>query len=72
MSNVEVGNVVRPRSGGPWMTVTELAVAGSLATCAWFTGSDQEKWSEMQRGEFPVDGLVVAPGDQDEGERANA
>lgn len=50
---MKVGSVVRLRSGGPLMTVTEFHPAGSVS-CLWFLGT------ELRSGLFMQGALVRA------------
>jgi len=52
MAKIEVGDLVRLRSGGVFMTVEEVAPAlhtsgGITISCVWFVGD------EMMRAQFP-------------------
>jgi uncharacterized protein YodC (DUF2158 family) len=49
---LEVGDVVRLKSGGPRMTVESV---GGLISCAWFAGG------HAKRGFFDLDMLGLAP-----------
>jgi len=49
---LEVGDVVRLKSGGPAMTVETV---GGLISCAWFAGG------HAKRGFFDLDMLELAP-----------
>jgi uncharacterized protein YodC (DUF2158 family) len=52
----EIGDVVRLRSGGPKMTVTEVGetLSGQMSVwCTWFVGTRQET------GTFPVGGVEL-------------
>lgn len=55
------GDLVRLKSGGPTMTVFEVAPAregrGNVVRCGWFEGSDA-KWGDVCDGGFPVAALV--------------
>jgi uncharacterized protein YodC (DUF2158 family) len=55
--NLEVGDVVRLRSGGPKMTVDAI---GGLIACAWFTGGGHAK-----RGFFELEMLELASEPED-------
>jgi len=49
MAQFKVGDVVKLKSGGPAMTVSELAV--TQVWCMWFEGTEQKQ------AIFPVDAL---------------
>lgn len=53
----KVGDVVRLKSGGPDMTVTNVGKESGMLTvwCAWFVGTKQEK------GYFPADAVQPPP-----------
>lgn len=53
---VEVGDVVRLKSGGPRMTVESVA---GLISCAWFAGC------HAKRGFFDLDMLEPIPESED-------
>jgi uncharacterized protein YodC (DUF2158 family) len=44
MPEINVGDVVQLRSGGPEMTVLELPEGGSVY-CAWFVGGEPKSYS---------------------------
>ena len=52
--SITVGSVVRLKSGGPVMTVTELDGSKDLATCEWWSGLT---WRTKY---FPVAALVIS------------
>ncbi|MCY3985538.1 MAG: DUF2158 domain-containing protein [Candidatus Dadabacteria bacterium] len=56
-NNISVGAVVRLKSGGPAMTVSEIIDGGSTnptsAQCVWFSSH------ETNYGVFPVEGLEL-------------
>jgi uncharacterized protein YodC (DUF2158 family) len=54
MADIQVGSVVKLKSGGPVMTVTKLSdISGrSIAVCHWFT-----KDNKSETGNFPVESL---------------
>jgi uncharacterized protein YodC (DUF2158 family) len=54
---MKVGDVVRLKSGGPKMTVSD--VDDDEITCKWFPEGDQSK---VREGEFYVVMLVAAEG----------
>lgn len=55
---MKVGDVVKLKSGGPFMTVTRVEQEGGKAIvfCSWFVGTKQE------RGNFPPDALEGSGG----------
>lgn len=56
---IKVGDVVKLKSGGPDMTVEEIAKSGMTGTgplaawCAWFDSKGEEK-----KGTFPLTSLT--------------
>jgi uncharacterized protein YodC (DUF2158 family) len=57
MSALNTGDVVRLKSGGPKMTVTQVAVRDgvTVAWTAWFDGTTTKD------GHYPVNALEIAP-----------
>lgn len=53
MADLKVGSVVKLKSGGPYMTVTDLNGRGGVA-CTWF---DKDK-VEVKGYTFPTDALA--------------
>ncbi|SFB35269.1 Uncharacterized conserved protein YodC, DUF2158 family [Collimonas sp. OK607] len=51
--NLKIGDVVQLNSGGPKMTVTEVAEDGSRASTMWFAGSKREM------GGFPIEAIIL-------------
>jgi uncharacterized protein YodC (DUF2158 family) len=54
---VKIGDVVRLKSGGPWMTVDDVKTDSrdgvSLVHTLWINAKGEVKW-----GNFPADGVV--------------
>jgi uncharacterized protein YodC (DUF2158 family) len=55
MANLQVGSVVKLKSGGPDMTVTSIdrEQGKTFVFCAWFVGTKSEK------GHFPPEALEL-------------
>jgi uncharacterized protein YodC (DUF2158 family) len=53
MINIEEGDVVRLKSGGPVMTVN--SVSDGYARCSWFNGD------KLERESFVIESLERAP-----------
>lgn len=58
----KIGDIVRLKSGGPKMTVTEMypdvATRKPLVKCTWFYGREGDQG--MKGGEFPPEALERA------------
>jgi len=52
MADFKLGDVVRLKSGGPWMTITYISQRDRTATCTWFIKDEEVKWHE-----FPFEAL---------------
>jgi len=64
--NLEIGTLVRLKSGGPVMTVARgNNGAAEQVECQWFAGSSDEEWDGgwggLQSGVFNVKALTVVP-----------
>ena len=65
MTQIQVGSVVRLKSGGPDMTVTHLYDDKDDKTpvveCHWFmsSGKDRTKDADLEHATFPVDALNI-------------
>jgi len=53
-----MGDVVKLKSGSPWMTVTELWTADNKVQCSWFGNNDQ---SQIRSAVIAQDALVEVP-----------
>jgi uncharacterized protein YodC (DUF2158 family) len=51
----KIGESVRLKSGGPTMTVTHIASAGTEVTCKWFARK------KLEEGKFPALALEYPP-----------
>lgn len=56
MSDIKVGDVVRLKSGGKDMTVTEIN--GDACLCHWFE-SNEYQWQKLGRAWFPAAALIM-------------
>lgn len=47
-NSIEIGDIVRLKSGGPWMTVSDVQTdsGAQLYTCVWFPSVDSDAASE--------------------------
>lgn len=55
MSNLNTGDVVVLKSGGPRMTVTKTGLAKRHVVCTWFDDANNQ-----QQGTFSLDALTLA------------
>ncbi len=60
-SDLQVGDIVQLKSGGPKMTVSDLKSLPGLVRCTWFAGAKNE------HGTFPPEALVPAPAEKPKG-----
>lgn len=62
MADYAVGSLVRLRSGGPAMTVREVAEGDGFIGCVWFHSDDTPRTAYFRPHEL-VDGVPAGPDD---------
>ena len=61
MSEIKAGDVVRLKSGGPWMTVSQVDKDTFGTMTAWCHWHDEKKF-DAKEGTFPLNPLMHVSG----------
>jgi len=63
MNSISVGEIVKLKSGGPYMTVTQESEASDEVTCTWFSQTGTRREHVFRK--YVLIGIAFMPDDND-------